>query len=436
MTFESGSRRHFMRRTALGGLMAAGVPTFLARTRRALGAEADRRGVAPVTGKDGTILVVLQLAGGNDGLNTVVPFDNDHYRRARPRLGLARREVLPLDDALGFHPSLAPLMAVRDAGQMAIVQGVGYPNPNRSHFRSMEIWQTGSDAERYVREGWLGRYFDQACRGAEPTVGVNVGRQVPQAFTSKRPTGVSVSAPVRVTGANRRGEMGMRGGGVGWSEAAGLTMDESGGTVDGLGGSSGATGGVLEFLDRTAFDAETSARAVGEVLSRAGGGPEYPNDGLGQSLRTVARLIAGGLSTRVYYVSQGGFDTHTQQASTHARLLSELASAVAVFLEDLKAQGNLARVLVMTFSEFGRRVAENASGGTDHGAAGPVFLFGPGFTAGQFGTYPSLDPQALVKGDLAFGVDFRRIYASVLEQWLQTSSEGVLGRRFEALPLI
>lgn len=189
------TRREFLRNTMLGGAVCWTVPMFVANTFSTLNAEAADKSTQSLTGKDSPILVILQMAGGNDGLNTVVPFENDHYRRARPRLGVPAKEVLKINDELGFHPSLGSFKALYDAGHLSVIQGVGYPNPNRSHFRSTEIWQTAADADRFERYGWLGRYFDNACSGCDPTVGVNVGRQMPQAFAAKHPVGVSLESP-------------------------------------------------------------------------------------------------------------------------------------------------------------------------------------------------------------------------------------------------
>src|SRR6516162_9520489 len=189
------TRREFLRHTVLGGALSWTVPSFLANTFAALQADAADKATQTATGRDGTILVVLQMAGGNDGLNTVVPFANDHYHRARPRLGLSAEKVLKLNDELGLHPNLAGFKELYDAGHLGIVQGVGYPNPNRSHFRSTEIWQTASDSQKFEKYGWVGRYFDNACKGCDPTVGVSIGRQMPQAFAAKVPMGVSLENP-------------------------------------------------------------------------------------------------------------------------------------------------------------------------------------------------------------------------------------------------
>ncbi len=410
-----------------GGALSWTLPTFLARTWDALGEEA-LDAAHPVTGREGPVLVVLQMAGGNDGLNTIVPIGDDDYHRARPRIGVAEREVLRIRDGLGFHPALKGPAALLDSGHLAVVQGVGYPNPNRSHFRSTEIWQTASEANRYESHGWIGRYFDHACNGSDPAVGVNVGRQMPQAFRAARPAGISLDP-------GRLGNFDGRFADAAMPETSMVGADDeaSGGTIGDLAGNGASSGNLLDFLDRTALDARVSSAEVHDILRRPLREASYPATRLGQALRLVGRLIGGGLPARVYYVSQGGYDTHTQQEGTHARLLQEFGDAIHAFVDDLKAQGNLERVLGMTFSEFGRRVAENASGGTDHGAAGPIFLFGRSFRASILGRMPSLAPAALLNGDPRFTIDFRSVYAAVLDKWLRTSSETILGRRFEPL---
>jgi len=424
------TRREFLRRSVLGGAVSWTVPAFLARTFDALHAEgAD--GFQPVTGKDSTILVILQMAGGNDGLNTVVPYANDFYRRARPQLGLSATSVLKLSDQIGLHPSLAGFKELYDAGHLSLVQGVGYPNPNRSHFRSTEIWQTASDSNKFSRSGWLGRYFDNACAGAEPTVGISVGQQAPQAFVSNSGKGVCMDNPQ-----NYRFK------GAADTEASFRKMVEaeddsnSGGSIGMLNGAFQHTGSALDFIERTALDAQVSSDTVREISSRAKNIADYPASQLGNSLKLVARLIAGGMHTRVFYASQGGYDTHANQAPAQQRLLKDLGDSTKAFIEDLKAQGNFSRVLLMTFSEFGRRVAQNANGGTDHGAAAPLFIVGEKVKAGLCGVYTSRAPAVLFQGDLKYTVDFRSVYATVLENWLKTSSMPVLGAAFPRLNLV
>ncbi len=435
------TRREFLRGTVLGGALSWTVPTFLANTFAALQAEAAGKETQTATGRDATILVVLQMAGGNDGLNTVVPYANDYYHRARPKIGLAEGRVLKLNDELGLHPNLVGLKELYDAGQLAVVQGVGYPNPNRSHFRSTEIWQTASDPDRPERYGWLGRYFDNACAGADPGVGISIGNQMPQSFMAKNQTGISLDNPQNYrfipTERPRPGEMSSTEESFRKLNQPEEEMAEnSGGTIGAIHGPMEHTGSVLDFLERTALDAQISSDKIRAIAGRAGNGASYPGSQLGNSLKLVSKLIAGGLPTRVFYVSQGGYDTHTNQVNAHERLMQDLGNCIRSFVGDLKEQGNLSRVMLMTFSEFGRRVAENANGGTDHGAAAPMFVAGGRVKGGLLGAYPSLAPADLFQGDLQFKVDFRSVYAAVLEGWLKTRSESVLGRKFAPLGLV
>ena len=435
------TRREFLRSSVLGGAVAWTVPAFLSQTFSALQAEAADSAKQVTTGKDGTILVVLQMAGGNDGLNTVVPYANDHYGRARRGLRLGEKSILKINDTLGFNSSLAGFKSLYDAGQLGIIQGIGYPNPNRSHFRSTEIWQTAVDAEQISSTGWIGRYFDNACAGAEPTIGVNIGRQTPQAFAAKKAAGISLDNPENYR--FRSGEK-AKAGEMDADEQSYRQMNQFDEMAENSGGSIGAVHGAanshhespIDFLERVALDAQVSSDKILAISRRVENRATYPQNQLGSSLKLVSRLIAGGLPTRIFYVSQGGYDTHQNQSGTHDRLLRELGDSVKAFVDDLKAQGNFERVMIMTFSEFGRRVSENANGGTDHGAASSMFVIGNKVKAGLLGEYPSLAPSDLVNGDLKFTTDFRNVYAGVLEQWLKTKSAPILGKQFAPMQLL
>lgn len=310
------TRREFLRSTVLGSALSCTVPTFLANTFSTLNANAADSATQIVTGKDSQILVVLQMAGGNDGLNTVVPFGNDHYRKARPRVGLAEKQVLRINDDLGFNAGLAGFKELYDAGQLAVIQGVGYPNPNRSHFRSTEIWQTASDADRFESAGWLGRYFDSTCAGCDPAVAVTIGSQMPQAFAASNPKGICFSNPssYRFQKADKPGpgeaDM-MEASYRKLNDSEEITGDNSGASIGAISGSVGHTGSPLDFIERTALDAQISSDQVRVIASKAENKATYPQSQLANSLKLVAKLIGGGMSTRVYYVSQGGYDTHT-----------------------------------------------------------------------------------------------------------------------------
>lgn len=428
------TRRKFLRSGILGGAMAWSIPAFLENTFLALDASAADSVLQSATGKDSPILVVLQLAGGNDGLNTVIPYADDAYYKARPTIGVAAAKTLKVDDRIAFHSSLAGMRGMYDSGELALIQGVGYPNPNRSHFRSTEIWQTASDSNKVESKGWLGRYFDSCCKGEDPAVGVSIGSQAPQAFAAEKPTGITLSKPEQfrfVTDGSSD---------PGATDAAFRDLSEagddeqSGGSIGMLAGSAPAMGDTADYLRRVTLDAQIGSDKIMEITKKVKPNVTYPNNKLASQLSLVARLIGGGMSTRVYYVSQGGFDTHSGQVGSHARLLSELDSSLKAFVADLKAQGNFGRVMVMTFSEFGRRVSENQSGGTDHGAAAPLFVIGGGVHGGVYGKQPSL--TELHDGDLIYNVDFRNVYSSVLEHWLRVPSATVLKRKYPLMSFV
>jgi len=439
------TRRQFLRTTMLGSALSWTVPAFLADTFSALHANAADSATQIITGKDATILVVLQMAGGNDGINTVVPYSSDDYHRARPRLGLTGDQILKINGDVGFNAALAGFKDLYDAGQLSVIQGVGYPNPNRSHFRSTEIWQTASDEDRIEKYGWLGRYFDNACAGADPAVGVTIGNQLPEAFFAKQPKGIVFNNPQNYRFVS--GDHAKMGGPdlteESYKKLNELEMsgnapeDNSGGSIASLPAGMPMQGGrAVDFITRTALDAQVSSDEVRAIAARVKNSAEFPASQLGNSLALVSKLIGGGLPTRVYYVSQGGYDTHTNQLGTQQRLLKDLGDSLKSFVADQKAQGNMQRVLVMTFSEFGRRVAENANGGTDHGAAAPMFVVGNTVKAGLLGRYPSLATADLFQGDIRYNVDFRSVYAGVLEDWLKTPSAPILGRQFDTLKVV
>ena len=416
------------------------MPLFLEKTFLTLDSMAAATPGQYTTGKDGTILVVLQLAGGNDGLNTLVPYGDDAYHRARPTIGLPANQILKITDYAGLHPKLTGIRSLYGEGHLGLVQGVGYPNPNRSHFRSTEIWQTASDSDKNESEGWLGRYFDSCCQGADPSVGVAIGGETPQAFSSPTPKGIAFRNPEQFRymseAANDPASADMFMRQMNQVDPSGHSSlsENSGGSIGMISGPSNDDGSTMDFLQRTALGAQMSSDKILAITRKSKSTVNYPQSQLGNSLNMVARLIAGGLPTRVYYVSQGGFDTHANQLPAHDRLMNDLSMATASFVADLKAQRNFDRVLLLTFSEFGRRVSENASGGTDHGAAAPLFVLGGGVKPGLYGSYPSLTD--LHDGDLKFSTDFRSVYATALEKWLGAPSEQVLGRKFPILPFI
>ena len=431
------TRREFLRSTVLGASATWTVPMFVERTFADLHLGARDLATQAVTGKDDTILVVLQLAGGNDGLNTLVPYADDAYHNARPRIGKKEKELVKLTDHVGLNGSMPFLGGLFKEGNLGVVQGVGYPNPNRSHFVSTSIWET-ADTDNRSNTGWIGRYFDNACPGSDPTVGISLNKTQPEAFGALKNPGVCLSSPGLYRWIHGGGEKAQA-----EEFFASLNSPEhddapvDGASIDMPAG--GRTGGLagednLAFLERVAMDARVSSAKVLELASKHRTRVSYEGTPISRSLNMVARLVAGGMPTRVYYVSHGGFDTHNQQVNSHDRLLGQLDRGLKSFFADLKEQGNDKRVVLMTFSEFGRRVSENASAGTDHGRASCQFILGEGVKGGLYGSYPSLTD--LDKGDLKHSVDFRAVYATVLEDWLGTSSKPVLRGDFPKLDLI
>ena len=415
------TRREFVKKGLTIVAVGMTAPSFLTRTALALNnpwdlAQAQSRPGTP----DENILVVVQMGGGNDGLNTLVPFTEDAYYRARPTLAVPQKDVLRVTDTLGLHPNLGKVKGLYDKGAMAVIQGVGYPNPSRSHFKSMEIWHTADPEGRVVRYGWIGRYFDSKCPVCEqPTVGVNVGPAMPLALKAESGNGVTLETPETFQWMPSMN-------GIGEKEEMELFRL--------LNAPATNEPGTIDFLRHTAMNAVISSERVREAVGKYKGGIEYPNNRLGYGLKLIAQMIAGNLSTKVYYANMTGFDTHAAQRGVHEALLRELAEGVEAFYRDLEAQGNADRVLVLAFSEFGRRVAENGSAGTDHGMAAPMFVFGKQIKGGLYGQHPSLTD--LVEGDLKHAIDFRSVYATVLDKWLGADPAKILGAPFERVPFI
>jgi uncharacterized protein (DUF1501 family) len=367
----------------------------------------------------GRILVVVELAGGNDGLNTIVPFADTRYRTFRPRLSFGPSEVLPLTDTLGWHPSLGGLAALYDQSRVAIVQGVGYPSPNLSHFRSTEIWQTGVP-DAIESTGWIGRYLDRiAVPGSNELDAIALGFETPATLTTATSASVASidsfdSYLFQGDGAQPQDDANKR------AAFAGLYDDARGSSP------------TVDFLANTGLAALSSSEAIQQVVGTYTPAVVYPGDPFSQSLLEIAQLVGAGLGTDVFYTSVGSFDTHANQAQEHATLLSWLSNGLAAFYQDMTAHGFGDRLLVMTFSEFGRRVNENESGGTDHGTAGPMFFLGSGVRGGIYGEHPSLETLD-DNYDLIHEIDFRAAYATVLRHWLQTDPEPILGGAFEDL---
>jgi uncharacterized protein (DUF1501 family) len=419
-------------------LLAAGttVPAFLDQTVMAMANPTDAHRTQQPSGKDGKILVVVQLSGGNDGLNTVIPYADDAYHRARPQLRVEPNTLLKINDYVGLHPNLAPLQKMYDAGDLAILQGIGYPNPNRSHFRSMDIWHSAQPEKEIVTNGWIGRYFDNTCSGADPHVGVSIGESMPLAMKGERITPLSFERPenYKYNGTDRDAYLALNNPNEPATQPTTQAQRQARVARPGKKQIEIAPASELDFLTRTAMDAQVSSDDIIRMTQKHQPAAQYPGGKFGEGLRTVAAMIGGGLPTRVYYVSLGGFDTHANQKGRHDQLMQQFGQGVSAFWTDMAKQENDTRVLMLTFSEFGRRVQQNASGGTDHGAAAPMFLMGPAVKSGVIGKHPSLTD--LDQGDLKYTLDFRNVYATVLQEWLETPSKPILGQQFKPLPVI
>jgi uncharacterized protein (DUF1501 family) len=417
MNKNVATRRIFLQKGLALLACAPTIPTFLDQTVMALTNPLDTSLTAQPTGKDGKILVVLQLSGGNDGLSMVVPYGDDAYYRARPAIAHPANTVLKINDYIGLNGKLTALKDLYDNGELTIVQGVGYPNPNRSHFRSMDIWQSGEPDRDIPTSGWIGRYFDNACPGCDPRVGVSIGETLPTAMQGERVMPLSFGRPesYRYHGQDVHDYSKLN------------QTDANAAPQNGISGDV-TPASQLDFLHRTAMDAQVSSDQILRLTQSHRTTLQYPGTDFGLGLKTIAAMIAGGLPTRVYYVSLGGFDTHAGQLPRHEALMTQLSQGLGAFWADLKAQGNDDRVMMMTFSEFGRRVQANASQGTDHGAAAPLFVMGKNLNQGVVGRHPSLND--LDQGDLRYAVDFRSVYATILQNWLETPSKPILGDQF------
>jgi len=367
-------------------------------------------------GKTGdTILVVCQLSGGNDGLNTVAPVTDPLYAKYRPQLAHKEDKVLKLTPTLGLHPSMGGLHELYKEGKVAVINNVGYPQSNRSHFRSMEIWQSASPDSK-LRHGWLGRHFDQQMLTGplNPVVALGLSTEKPLALA-----GETASIPCFASLADVKNLLGD-------ANTEKMLRD-----IQGMDAMSGSATAAVQQASRTALDAMSILK---ERVSTYQSKSTYADDDFGRGFKQIAQLIATSPQTRVVYFSAGGFDTHAKQAENHERLLKGYAEAVKTFQREMEAIGKADKVIVVTFSEFGRRVEENASAGTDHGSAGPMFVIGSRVKGGVFGPNPNL--TNLENGDVAFTQDFRGVYATALDQWMGGDSGIVLGQKFEHLDLL
>ncbi len=403
------SRRAFIKKSAfatVGGMM---IPNFLKAF------ELQQLGQSQTTDK---ILVIIQLSGGNDGLNTIVPYRNDIYYKSRPSIAIPSDKVLKLNDELGFNPALESLRGLYDNAQISIINNVGYPNPDRSHFRSMDIWQTASESTEYLNTGWIGRYLDANCAGnCVPYQALEIDDTLSLSMKGEKVKALSVQDPEK------------------------LYKQISGNFINKI-----AQNKAVNEHDNVAYLyktlAETASSAEFLHTKRAAAQSktyrsiaQYPQGELGQRLKTISELIVSGMPTNIYYVSISGFDTHFNQVNQQERMLKNYAESVNTFVNDLKKNDRFKDVAILTFSEFGRRVKQNASGGTDHGTANNVFLMSENLKRPKvLNEAPNLTD--LDEGDLKFSVDFRQIYASLLKDWLKTDSKAILGENFQSLNLL
>lgn len=395
-------RRNFLKTTALASA-ATMLPKFI---------KASEKNIAETSDK---ILVIVQLTGGNDGLNTVVPFQNDLYYKARPQISIGKNEVLKLNDQLGLNPNMEGFKKLFDDGKLCLINNVGYPDPDRSHFRSMDIWHTASNSNEYKTTGWLGRYLDEQCGDCDkPTQILEMDDTLSLALKGTNVKGLAIKDPKRLYGTTTNPFINQ----LSKQHLPGDHQHDN-----------------AEYLYKTLAETVSSAEYLYQTSKIFHSAATYPNHQFGKSMKTISELIISGVNTKVYYVSLGSFDTHFNQQKRQGELLHQLAETIKVFMDDLKSNGRANEVLLMTFSEFGRRVAENASLGTDHGTASQIFLIGNNLKGkGVYNEAPNLED--LDDGDLKFTVDFKNIYATLLRKWLQTDSDKILGNKFSLMDFI
>jgi len=365
------------------------------------------------------VMVILQLSGGNDGLNTVIPVRNDIYYRERPRLGIEKGSSLILTDEVALHPALTALRELYDDGSLGVLNNVGYPNPDRSHFRSMDIWQTGSASTEYVTTGWVGRYLDAQCHGCDkPTYALEIDDVLSLALKGENSKAIAMKDPKRLFGTSNE------------KFFSDVLKDHKSARLSQSGGNDGEE--TVDYLYKTMSETLSSANYIFQQSKLHPSSADYPKTELGNGLKTIASLIFSDINTKVYYISLGSFDTHVNQQMQQQRLFTELSDAVRAFTADLKKNNRFNDVLTFTFSEFGRRVSQNASGGTDHGTANNMFLIGGGLK--QKGIInPLPDLSDLDEGDLKYKIDFKAVYATVLKNWLDADDTAILGRKYDHL---
>jgi uncharacterized protein (DUF1501 family) len=398
-------RREFIKFSALVSASAL-VPDFL----KAFGNNYNS------TLANGKTLVVIQLSGGNDGLNCVVPFRNDIYYKARPSLGLKKDELIALNDSVGLNSSLQGLADLYNDGNVAIINSVGYPNPNRSHFRSTDIWQSASDEDKIVNTGWIGRYLDANCNGecAKPHTAVEIDDTLSLVLKGEKTKGLAFRDPKTLQLFAQNPMI--------------RSVSSNYHSHDGENPSAA-------FLNKTLAETTQSADYIYDHSKIYKSKRIYPQHEFGKRMKTIAELICSGSDTRIYYVSLPGFDTHVLQSGTHSRQLKIYSDSLKAFCDDLKEQNRFNETVVLTFSEFGRRVEQNSGKGTDHGTANNVYVIGGKHNKAGI-VNDMADLQNLDDGDLIYKVDFRQVYATLLDKFLATDSAKILGTQFSSLNFI
>jgi uncharacterized protein (DUF1501 family) len=409
------TRRDFLiKGTALLASLGFGGPMIFAQDGTAL-----TSGTNDEPNIDAPVLVCIQLSGGNDGINTLIPYGMGGYFDARPTLKLTESEVLTINNQVGLHPSLIQVNELYKNGKVAIVQGVGYPKPDHSHFRSMEIWQT-AEPEKFIRSGWLGRYVESSLsKSSNPLKALQIGNNANKSFLSD-----TINVPV-------------------------IQSVESFNVFDPKTPKADQNRLAKAFLDmydperqgtqvkvtcQQGRDAYQSVEAIHHLANAYQNKVEYPKTNISRDLQLVSKMLSGNSGTRVFYVEMGGFDDHANEKDQQTRILKQLDEAIGSFYKDLEAQGLQDRVVTMAFSEFGRRVKENGSGGTDHGTAAPLFVVGGKVKGGLYGVMPSL--TNLDNGDLKYEVDFRSVYSTIVDNWLKGDTASVLKGNFEKLAFL
>jgi uncharacterized protein (DUF1501 family) len=395
------SRREFIKWSALGS-SALFVPGFLKAIP-----------FNDIESSDGNILVIIQLAGGNDGLNTIVPYRNDIYYKLRPQISIPAKEVISITDELGLNPSMKSFAGLFDRGDVTILNNVGYPNPNRSHFRSTDIWQSGSAADDYVHSGWIGRYLDK-----------QLNQQMHHAIELN--SGLSLAMKGEKTS------------GMAFADLKSFYQSTTSPFIKGLqypDENAGTSNGQVQFLYSTLIETRKSAEYLHQHAKPYTSRSKFPNHMFGKQLKTIAQMIVSGSNTKVYFLTLAGFDTHAGQKGIQNRLLKIYSDGLSAFAKDLKDNGKWNNTLIMSFSEFGRRVAQNGSAGTDHGTANNLHLLGGKLKKpGIFNEAPDL--KNTIDGDLKHSIDFRQVYATILEKWLNEKNDVISGVSGEMLPFI